>query len=90
MNISGRFGRCTDFSDRNGPMVVGFLGNVWPHDLTRDQIGLIKSFYGRTDWDHKFYNEWPNEFEPAYSAAKANFKNGFMVIYRKDGKYEQR
>ena len=84
--IFGRFARVSDFSDRTGPVLVGFCGDVYPHDLRPEHIEYIKAFYNRAGWGHRFYNEWPEEIKPAYPAAKAkgNFKNGFMLIYREE------
>lgn len=80
MNIAGRFSRVSRFED-DSFVLVGFCGNVWPHDLSSENIQYIKSFY-LCAGDHKIFNEWPEGIEPIYPAAKKNFKNGFLLIQR--------
>lgn len=82
-DIAGRFSRVSKTTYHDGVVLVGFLGNVFPHDLTTEQIAYIKTFYMMPGSDHEFFNEWPVEIEAAYPAAKTNFKNGFMLIRRK-------
>ena len=81
MNINGKFSRVSTWGGA-GPVLVGFCGNVWPHDLTAENINYIKAFYNRSGWSHKLLLSWPEDITPAYPAAKTNFINGFMLIYR--------
>ena len=80
MNISGRFELVSNTTYRDGKVLVGFCGNVYPHDLSETQIKYIKTFYCMPDGKHMFYSEWPDGIEPRYPAAKKNFVNGFMLI----------
>ena len=80
MNIAGKFSRVSRFED-DGFVLVGFCGNVWPHELSSENIQYIKSFYLCTG-EHEIFNEWPKGIEPMYPAAKKNFKNGFLLIQR--------
>ena len=80
MNISGRFGLASATDYRDGVVLVGFLGNVYPHDLTADNINYIKCMYNMGGSKHEFFNAWPDEIEPLYPAAKTNFKNGYMLL----------
>lgn len=82
VDINGRFSRVSAGYDKTAPVLVGLLGNVWPHDLTAANIDYIKAFYGRTGWAHKLLTDWPDDIAPAYPAAKKNFVNGFVLIYR--------
>ena len=78
--LAGRFSRVSKTDYRDGVVLVGFIGNIWPHDLTTDNIHRIKAFMEMPDSTHEFFNEWPEGIEPAYPAAKTNFKNGFMLL----------
>lgn len=80
MNISGRFDLVSKTSYRDGKVLVGFCGNVYPHDLSTENIKYIKAFCNMPNGKHRFCAAWPEEIEPAYPAAKKNFKNGFMLI----------
>lgn len=80
VDIAGRFSRVSKTTYRDGVVLVGFVGYVYPHDLTAEQIAYIKAFYMMPGGDHEFFNKWPDEIEAAYPAAKTNFKNGFMLI----------
>lgn len=80
MNISGRFDRVSKSYYRDGKVLVGFCGNVYPHDLTEENIRHIKAMVCMPNGKHRFYATWPEDIEPAYPAAKKNFKNGFMLI----------
>lgn len=81
-DIAGRFTRVSKTTYHDGVVLVAFCGNVYPHDLTAEQIAYIKSFYMMPGSSHEFFNEYPDEIEPAYAAAKTNYKNGFMLIRR--------
>jgi hypothetical protein len=82
MNISGRFERVSKTYYRDGIVLIGFCGDVYPHDLTEEQIKHIKTFNCMpVDAKHRFYSEWPEEIEPDLPVFKKNFKNGFMLIW---------
>lgn len=89
MNINGRFGRVSDTTYRDGVVLVGFLGSLYPHDLTPDNIKYLKGLYNMPNSTHEFFNEWPDGIEPAYPAAKKNFKNGFMLLKMQEGRTKQ-
>lgn len=80
MNINGKFAKVSKTTYRDGKVLIGFIGDVYPHDLTESQIEYIKAYYMMPRSTHRFYNEWPDKIEPAYPAAKNNFINGFMLI----------
>ena len=80
MNISGRFGLASATDYRDGVVLVGFLGNVYPHDLTAENIKFIKAMYNMSGSKHEFFNGWPDGIVPLYPAAKKNFKNGYMLL----------
>lgn len=80
MDIAGRFNRVSRFEDDDF-VLVGFYGNVWPHDLSPANIQYIKSFY-LCSGEHEIHTEWPEGITPIYPAAKKNCKNGFLLIYR--------
>lgn len=80
MTINGRFGLASSTDYRDGVVLVGFLGNVWPRDLTPRQIDYIKGMYNMSGCKHEIFNDWPEGIEPLYPAAKKNFKNGFMLL----------
>ena len=46
-NISGRFSRVSKDYGKDGPVLVGLCGNVYPHDLTDLNVDHIKTFYNR-------------------------------------------
>lgn len=79
-NIAGRFARVSRATYREGVVLVWFCGNLWPRDLYPEEIDRIKGFYNMPGSTHEIFNEWPEDIEPAYPAAKANFKNGFMLL----------
>ena len=85
MDISGRFERVSKTYYRNGVVLVGFCGNVYPRDLTSGNIRYIKTFFNMPKSEHRFYNEWPEWVEPDYPACKTNFKNGFMLLTNTKG-----
>ena len=78
--LSGRFSRVSATDYRDGVVLVGFCGNVWPHDLTGDQKIYLMDFYNMNPSRLTIFNEWPDGIEPAYPAAKTNFKNGFLLM----------
>lgn len=80
MSICGRFDIVSETDYRDGVVLVGFCGNVFPHDLSKDQINLIKRFYMMSGCKHEIFTDWPDGIEPLYPAAKKNFKNGFMLL----------
>ena len=81
MSISGKFGRASKTTYRDGKVLVGFCGDIWPRDLRPEQIQYIKTFYHMpADSQVEIFNDWPEDIEPAFPAAKANFKNGYMLI----------
>ena len=80
MNINGRFARVSASTWRDGVVLVGFCGNVYPHDLTADNIKYIKTFYNMPDSKHTICAEWPENISVAYPAAKKNFVNGFLLL----------
>ena len=80
MNISGKFTIASATDYRDGIVLVAFMGNVYPHDLKQAQIEHIKWFYNMPGCRHEILAEWPQEIEPRYPAAKANFKNGFLLL----------
>lgn len=79
-DIAGRFTRVSKTTYHEGAVLVAFCGSIYPHDLNSEQIAYIKSFYSMPDSKHEFYNDWPDGVEPAYAAAKTNYKNGYMLI----------
>ena len=83
-SLAGKFHRVSKTTYRDGIVLVGFIGDVWPHDLNPKQIDYIKTFYNMPlGSGHMIFNEWPLGFEPEYPATKTNIKNGFMAIYDK-------
>ena len=80
MNINGKFSRVSKDYGKNGPVLIGLAGDVYPHDLNAANIAYLKSFYMRGNWYAKLLAEWPEGIEPAYPAAVKNFKNGFILI----------
>lgn len=79
-DIAGRFTRVSRTTYHNGTVLVAFCGSLYPHDLKTEQISYIKTFYNMPNAEHEFFNEWPGEIEPAYAAAKANYKNGYLLL----------
>ena len=86
MTIAGKFGIVSATDYRDGIVLVGFLGNAYPHDLTQKQIDYIKGFYNMENYEHKICDEWPSEIEPLYPAAKSNFKNGYILLTKEKRK----
>lgn len=82
MNISGKFARVSETTYRDGSVLVAFCGDVYPHDLSAANIDYIKTFYNMNGCKHEFFFEWPESIKPSYTAAKKNFRNGFMLITR--------
>ena len=80
IELQGKHSRVSKTYYHDGIILVGFLGNIYPHDLTHENIDYIKTFYSMPNSTHEFFNTWPEEIEPAYPAAKTNFRNGFMLI----------
>ena len=81
-SISGKFTKVSKSYDKNSNVLISFVGDLWPHDLTSANIEYIKSFYSRPGWNHKFLDKWPEDIEPWYPAAKSRTKNRFMLIYK--------
>lgn len=84
MNLNGRFTRVSDTTYHDGVVLVGFCGDVYPHDLTPDNVKYIKTYFNMPESKHTICAEWPENVSPAYSAAKKNFINGFLLL-QKDG-----
>lgn len=82
MNICGRFTRVSASTWHDGIVLVGFCGNVYPHDLSAENIVYIKNFYMMPNCKHEFFTTWPENISASCSAAKTNFKNGFMLLSR--------
>lgn len=80
MTINGRFGLVSATDYRDGVVLVGFLGNVYPHDLKQEQIDYIKGVFNMPGCYHQIFSEWPEYIAPLYPAAKKNFRNGFMLL----------
>ncbi len=85
MNINGRFSQVSKSDYHDGIVLVGFCGDVYPHDLNAKNIKYIKVFCNMPDSEHEILTEWPESIEPAYPAAKKNFVNGFLLLKYKDG-----
>ena len=82
MIVSGRFSRVSRTTYKDGVVVVGLIGSLYPHDLTKENIQYIKDYYIMHDSDHEIVQEWLDDVEPWYPAAKKNFKNGYLVLRR--------
>lgn len=80
MNIAGKFTRVSKTDYHDGIILVATLGDVYPHDLTPDQLNHIKTFYNMPNSTIEIYSDWPDTIEPAYQAAKRNYRNGFLLI----------
>ena len=80
MNISGKYTIASATDYRDGIVLVAFMGNLYPHDLTPAQITHIKWFYNMPNSRHEIRTEWPDEIAPRYPAARTNFKNGFLLL----------
>ena len=80
MNIIGKFARVSNTTYRDGSVLVAFCGNVYPHDLSAANIEYIKTFYNMSGCKHEFFCEWPESIKPSCTAAKKNFRNGFMLL----------
>jgi hypothetical protein len=88
MDISGRFIRVSSF-EIGGAVLVAFCGNVYPHDLTPDQIEYIKAFYNMSGCNQEFLNTWPEEITAAHPAFKKNYQNGYLLLSYPAGKAEK-
>ena len=84
MNIAGKFSIVSATDYRQGIVLVGFTGNVYPHDLKQAQVEYIKAFYNMEHCTHEICTEWPSEIEPRYPAAKNNFKNGYILLRKEN------
>lgn len=80
--ISGKFSRVSATNYREGVVLVGFCGDLWPHDLTTEQKIYLMDFYQMNPSRLTICREWPEGVEPAYPAARKNFKNGFLLMER--------
>lgn len=81
MNIRGRFGKASNTTYSDGVVLIGFVGNVCPHDLTLNNINWLKQMYNMPkDCKHEILTSWPEDIEPVNEAAKKNFKNGFLLL----------
>ena len=87
-NMAGRFSRVSATTYRDGVVLVGFLGSLWPRDLYPEDVAYIKAFYMMPGSTHEILNDWPEGIEPWYPAAKVNFKNGFMLLRRQNNEHE--
>lgn len=81
--IFGKFTRVSKDYGKDGPVLVGLCGDIFPHDLSVGNIDYIKVFYNRGAWSCSLLFDWPDGIEPAYPAAKTNIKNGFVLIEKK-------
>ena len=84
MTIGGKFSRASATTYKDGVVLVGFVGNVYPHELTDENIQYIKDFYGMHDSVHEICMDWPGGVEPWYPSAKKNFKNGYLLLKKGD------
>lgn len=84
MNIAGKHERVSVTHWRDGVVLVGFCGDVWPADLSPSELEAVKWFYNMPGSSHEIFNEWPEGIEPRYPAAKKNFKNGFLLLTKKE------
>jgi hypothetical protein len=80
MRIAGKFSRVSRTTYRDGVVLVGLIGDIYPHDLKSDEIAYIKAFYNMPGSNHEIYTTWPDRVEPAYTAAKTNIKNGYLLL----------
>lgn len=81
MSIAGKFTRVSKTDYRDGVVMIGLLGNVYPHDLYDEDIDRIKAFYNMPqDSTVEFFDCWPEAIVPWYPAAQRNFINGFLLI----------
>ena len=81
MSIAGKFTRVSKTDYRDGVVMVGLLGNVYPHDLYEEDIDHIKAFYNMPkDSTVEVFNCWPESVVSWYPAAKRYFINGFLLI----------
>lgn len=77
-DIAGRFTTVSASTYHDGVVLVGFLGDICPRNLTDAQISYIKTFYNMPNATHKFFDDWPEGIAP--NCIAKNFKNGFMLI----------
>lgn len=80
MKLAGKFTRVSKTTYHDGLVLVALIGDVYPHDLTPEEIAYIKAFYNMTHSTHEIYTTWPDMVEPAYTAAKNNYKNGYLLL----------
>lgn len=78
--LSGRFARVSRMTYHDGVILIGFCGDIYPHDLTADEIMYIKSWYNMPKSTATIYNSYPDDIEPAYPSVKSNFRNGFLLL----------
>lgn len=70
--LHGRFNRVSSFQNKLC-LVVGFVGNVWPHDLTQEQLQYIRWFYHiPATWTSTITNQ------PTDCKLPVNNYNGFI------------
>lgn len=82
VDVAGKFERVSAFqgSWKEGPIVVGFIGNLTKRTIAPESIEYIKGYYNRAGWNHRFVDEFPKEMEIRNGFAIGNITNGFMVI----------
>lgn len=80
MRLAGKFTRVSKTTYRDGLVLVALIRDVYPHDLTPEEIAYIKAFYNMPGSNHEIYTTWPDRVEPAYTAAKTNIKNGYLLL----------
>ena len=79
--LCGRHSRVSRTTHHDGAVLIGFCGSLYPHDLTPSDIEYLKTFYAMPmDCKHEIFSEWPETIDPAYPAAKTNFRNGFLLL----------
>lgn len=83
MNICGRFLSVSKSTYREGKVLVALVGDVYPHDLSKEQIAFIKTYYNMPHSAHEILIEWPDDVEPAFEAAKTNYHNGYLLLVNK-------
>jgi len=80
-HLCGRWSIVSKTWQNGGETLVGFCGDVYPHDLNEENIAYIKAFCGYApNAVHEIHARFPEHITPAYPAAKTNFINGFMLI----------
>ena len=79
--LYGRHSRVSRTTHHDGAVLVGFCGDLFPHDLTTGDVQYLKTFYMMPpDCKHEIFCRWPEAIEPAYPVAKKNFRNGFLLL----------